>query len=92
MTGSIAWLGIVGGPAAGGCVDPVAINPGPCAWTVEAGFAWDLYRRIVVEGALVALAAGLVGGGRPRPPPRPRARRTTCARRTPFPAKAGGSR
>ena len=30
VAGSVAAFGILGGPTAGGCVDPVSINPGPC--------------------------------------------------------------
>jgi hypothetical protein len=59
LAGSIAVFGIVAGPSAAGCVDPIALNPGPCAWSVDAGFTWDVYRQVVVEGALAALAAGL---------------------------------
>jgi Zn-dependent protease with chaperone function len=60
VTGSIAVVGIMGGPTAGGCVDPVSINPGPCSWDIPASFFWNTYRQVVVEGAVVALAAGLV--------------------------------
>ena len=63
VTGSIAVLGILGGPTAGGCVDPVSINPGPCSWDIPASFFWNTYRQVVVEGALAALAAGLVTVG-----------------------------
>jgi Zn-dependent protease with chaperone function len=60
ITGSIAAIGIFGGPAAAGCVDAVAMNPGPCAWDVSADFAWDVYRQVVLLGAVGALAASLV--------------------------------
>jgi Zn-dependent protease with chaperone function len=60
VAGSVAWLGIVAGPAVGGCVDPLSVNPGPCSWDVGASFAWDTYRRIVEQGALVALVAALL--------------------------------
>jgi uncharacterized membrane protein len=60
VTGSIAVVGIMGGPTAGGCVDPVSINPGPCSWDIPASFFWNTYRQVVVEGAIAALAAGLV--------------------------------
>ena len=60
VTGSIAVVGIMGGPTAGGCVDPVSINPGPCSWDIPASFFWNTYRQVLVEGAIVALAAGLV--------------------------------
>ena len=59
LTGSIAVVGIMGGPTAGGCVSPVSINPGPCSWDIPASFFWNTYRQIVVEGALAALATGL---------------------------------
>jgi Zn-dependent protease with chaperone function len=60
VTGSIAVVGVIGGPSFGGCVDPVSINPGPCSWDIPASFFWNTYRQVVVEGALAALAAGLV--------------------------------
>jgi Zn-dependent protease with chaperone function len=60
ITGSIAALGILAGPTAGGCVDPLSINSGPCSWTIPADFFWDTYRQVVVQGALAALAAGLL--------------------------------
>ena len=63
VAGSIAIFGIVAGPSAAGCIDPIALNPGPCTWSVSADFTWTVYRQVVVEGALVALAAGLVTAG-----------------------------
>jgi Zn-dependent protease with chaperone function len=60
LTGTIATVGIVVGPTAAGCLDAIAMNPGPCAWSVEAGFAWDVLRQVVAEGAVAALAGGLV--------------------------------
>ena len=60
VTGSIAVVGIMGGPTAGGCVSPVSLNPGPCSWDIPASFFWNTYRQIVVEGAIAALATGLV--------------------------------
>ena len=63
VTGSIATFGIVAGPSAAGCVDPIAINSGPCTWSISADFTWILYRQIVAEGALLALAAGIVTAG-----------------------------
>lgn len=59
ITGSIAVFGIMGGPTAGGCVDPISINPGPCSWDIPASFVWNTYRQVVVQGAIAALAAGL---------------------------------
>jgi Zn-dependent protease with chaperone function len=59
LAGSIAALGILGGPTAGGCVDPLSVNSGSCSWTIPADFFWDTYRQVVVQGALAALAAGL---------------------------------
>ena len=63
VAGSTAVLGIVAGPSAAGCVDPIALNPGPCTWSVSADFTWIVYRQVVAEGALAALAAGLVVAG-----------------------------
>jgi hypothetical protein len=59
LTGSIAIVGIMGGPTAGGCVGPVSINPGPCSWDIPASFFWNTYRQVVVQGAIAALAGGL---------------------------------
>ena len=58
--GAIATAGIVVGPTIAGCVDPISMNPAPCAWDVDAGFSWFVLRQVVAEGALVALAGGLV--------------------------------
>jgi hypothetical protein len=57
--GAIATAGIVVGPSVAGCVEPIAMNPGPCAWDVDAGFGWFVLRQVVAEGALAALAGGL---------------------------------
>ena len=58
VAGAVATIGIVGGPLAGGCVDPVSLNPGPCAWTVEASFSWNVFRQVVAQGAVGSLAGG----------------------------------
>jgi hypothetical protein len=58
--GAIATTGIVVAPSVAGCVDQIAMNPGPCAWQVDAGFTWFVLRQVVVEGALAALAGGIV--------------------------------
>jgi len=60
VTGSIAVLGIVAGPVAGGCVDPISIRPGPCTWDVSGDFTWDVWRQTITQGAVVALACGLL--------------------------------
>jgi hypothetical protein len=59
-TGVIAAAGIVVGPSVAGCIDPIAMNPGPCAWDVDASFSWLILRLVVGEGAVVAVAGGLV--------------------------------
>ena len=59
VTGSIAVFGIVAGPVAGGCVDPLSIRPGPCTWDVSADFTWDVWRQAITQGAAVAVLAGL---------------------------------
>ncbi len=58
--GTIATAGIVVGPSIAGCVEPIAMNPGPCAWDVDSSFSWFVLRQVVAEGALAALAGGLV--------------------------------
>jgi Zn-dependent protease with chaperone function len=60
IAGSIAAFGLLGGPTAGGCVDAVSINPGPCTWDIPAYFAWNTYRQVVLLGAAGALAASLL--------------------------------
>lgn len=60
VAGSIAVFGLVAGPFAGGCADPISVNPGPCSWTVSADFTWDVWRQAVAQGAVVAVGAGLV--------------------------------
>ncbi len=59
MTGCFAALAIVGGPAAGGCIEPLAMNPGPCAWTVPRAFSIDVLQQVLAEGMIAALASGL---------------------------------
>jgi hypothetical protein len=59
-TGVIATAGIVAGPTVAGCVDPIAMTPGPCEWIVDASFSWFVLRQVVAEGAVVALAGGLL--------------------------------
>ena len=58
VAGTIATFGIVAGPSLAGCVDPIALNPGPCAWTVSASFSWDIFRQVVAQGAVASLAGG----------------------------------
>jgi Zn-dependent protease with chaperone function len=60
VTGTIAALGIVAGPAAGGCVDRLSIRSGPCSWGVSADFTWGVWRQVISEGAVAAFAAGAV--------------------------------
>ena len=60
VAGTIATFGIVAGPVAGGCVDPLSVRPGPCTWDVSADFTWDVWRQTIVEGAVAATAAGVV--------------------------------
>ena len=45
--------------AVGGCVDPLSLNSGPCAWTVPAAFSVDVVQQVVAEGTIAALAGGL---------------------------------
>ena len=60
VAGCFGWLGIVAGPTAGGCVDPLSLNSGPCAWTVPAAFSWDVFKQVVAQGAVAGLAGGLI--------------------------------
>jgi hypothetical protein len=60
VAGCFGWLGIVGGPTAGGCVTPLSLNPGPCAWTIESTFAWHVFQQLIAQGAIAGLAGGLV--------------------------------
>jgi len=59
VTGTIAAFGIVAGPVAGGCLDPLSIRPGPCAWDVSRDFTWDVWRQVISEGAVAAVFAGV---------------------------------
>jgi Zn-dependent protease with chaperone function len=63
IAGSVTWFGIVAGPTVGGCVGTLSVNPGPCSWDVGADFAFDTYRRVVEQGAVAAIAAGLATSG-----------------------------
>ena len=63
VAGCFGWLGIVGGPTAGGCVTPLSLNPGPCAWTAEAAFSWHVFQQLIALGAVAGLAGGLVAVG-----------------------------
>jgi hypothetical protein len=60
VAGCFGWLGVVGGPTAGGCVTPLSLNPGPCAWTIESTFSWHVFQQVIAEGAIAGLAGGLV--------------------------------
>jgi hypothetical protein len=63
VAGCFGWLGVVGGPTAGGCVTPLSLNPGPCAWTIDSTFSWHVFQQVVAEGAVAGLAGGLVAVG-----------------------------
>jgi len=60
VAGSVATLGIVTGPVAGGCVAGFSIRPGPCTWDVSGEFTLDLWQQVVAQGAVVAISAALV--------------------------------
>jgi Zn-dependent protease with chaperone function len=60
VAGCFGWLGIIGGPTAGGCVTPLSLNPGPCAWTIEATFSWHVFQQLIAQGAIAGLAGGLL--------------------------------
>jgi Zn-dependent protease with chaperone function len=60
VAGCFGWLGIIGGPTAGGCVTPLSLNPGPCAWTIDATFSWHVFQQLIAQGAIAGLAGGLV--------------------------------
>jgi Zn-dependent protease with chaperone function len=60
VAGCFGWLAIVGGPFAGGCVDALSLNPGPCEWTVPAGFSWNVFKQVIAQGAVAGLAGGLL--------------------------------
>jgi len=60
VAGCFGWLGIIGGPTAGGCVTPLSLNPGPCAWTIESTFSWHVFQQLIAQGAIAGLAGGLV--------------------------------
>ena len=45
---------------AGGCIDAISLNPGPCAWTVEASFSWNVFKQVIAQGAIAGLAGGLL--------------------------------
>lgn len=60
VAGCFGWLAIVGGPMAGGCVPPLSLNPGPCAWTVEAGYSWAIFKQLIAQGAILGLAGGFL--------------------------------
>jgi Zn-dependent protease with chaperone function len=60
VTATIAVAAIVTGPSVAGCVDPLALRPGPCAWDVSGSWAWDLWRQLVTQGAVAAVAAGVL--------------------------------
>jgi hypothetical protein len=55
------------------------MNPGACAWDVDASFSWFVLRQVVAEGAVVALAGGLFVVG---------VQALRRRRRTPVPAPA----
>ena len=60
VAGCFGWLGIIGGPTAGGCVTPLSLNPGPCAWTIDSTFSWHVFQQVIAQGAIAGLAGGLV--------------------------------
>ena len=79
--GVVATAGIVVGPSLAGCIEPIAMSPGPCAWEVDASFSWFVFRQVIAEGAIVALGGGLVVLG---------ARALIARRHAPVPAGVPG--
>ncbi len=60
IVAAIAAVGIETLPMIGGCLDPLAVRSSPCRWDVDAGSLWLNFRTVVAEGAVAALAGGLV--------------------------------
>ena len=60
VAGCFGWLGIIGGPAAGGGAMLLSLNPGPCAWTIDGTVSWHVFQQLILQGAIAALAGGLV--------------------------------
>ena len=60
IVAAIASVGIETLPMIGGCVDPLAVRPAPCSWDVAAESLWLNFRTVAAEGAVAALAGGLV--------------------------------
>jgi hypothetical protein len=58
VAGALTTIAIAGGPSLAGCVDPVALNPGPCGWFVDSSFTWTIFRQEIAQGAVAALAGG----------------------------------
>jgi hypothetical protein len=63
VAGLACALGIVCGPAVGGCLEPLSLNPGPCAWTMPAWYTRDVVQQVVGQGAAVGLACALAVAG-----------------------------
>jgi hypothetical protein len=58
--GVIATAAIAVVPSVASCVDPIALRSSQCAWYVDAGDTWFTFRLVVAEGALLAIAGGVV--------------------------------
>jgi Zn-dependent protease with chaperone function len=63
VAGALCAVGIAAGPAVGGCVESLSLNPGPCAWTVPAWYTRDVLQQVVGQGAAVGLACALAVAG-----------------------------
>jgi Zn-dependent protease with chaperone function len=79
VAGVIATAGLVIGPTIAGCFDPIALGPLSCGWHAEREFSWLVLRLLIAQGAVVALAGGLVVLG---------VRALVARRNTPVPATA----
>jgi hypothetical protein len=91
VAGVIGAVAVLLGPTAASCVDAVALNPtgGDCPFWVTRDFVRQVFQQVLVEGAIVALAATgmvmLARAGRSRLP-------LTPGLRASRPAAAGGRR
>jgi Zn-dependent protease with chaperone function len=61
VTAALSAAGMAAGVLGGGCLPALAIRPTSCPGVVEGDWLGSVLRMVIVEGALAALGAGLLG-------------------------------
>jgi hypothetical protein len=61
LTGTAACLTLFGGIVLGRCVEGFGLGGSTCGWQFTSSFVDLIVRRVVIQGAIIAIPAALLG-------------------------------